>query len=103
MRETLLVRIHALGAALVDHALGVAQNDVLAFHSQANVVLGASDARGSGAIQHHANLADVLADHFQAVQQGRARDDRGAVLVIVKDRNLHRLSRSLRCRNTRAP
>jgi hypothetical protein len=35
---------------------------------------------------------DVLADHLQAVQDGGADDDRGAVLVVVEDRDLHALA-----------
>ena len=35
---------------------------------------------------------DVLADHLDAVQDGGADDDRGAVLVVVEDRDLHPLA-----------
>ena len=42
----------------------------------------------------HDQLAflDVLADDFQAVQDRGADDDRGAVLVVVEDRDLHPLA-----------
>ena len=38
------------------------------------------------------DLADVLADDAQAVEDRRADDDRGAVLVVVEDRDLHALA-----------
>jgi len=37
-------------------------------------------------------MLDVLADDLQAVQDGGADDDRGAVLVVVEDRDLHALA-----------
>jgi hypothetical protein len=36
------------------------------------------------------HVLDVLADDLEGVEQGRARDDRRPVLVIVEDRDLHR-------------
>ena len=38
------------------------------------------------------DLADVLADQFQAVEQRGGRDDRGAVLVVVEDRDVQPLA-----------
>ena len=38
---------------------------------------------------------DVLADVLQAVEDGRRGDDRGAVLVVVEDRDLHALAQLL--------
>ena len=35
------------------------------------------------------DLVDLLADDLQAVEHGGAGNDRGAVLVIVEDRNVH--------------
>ena len=50
------------------------------------------------------DLLDVLADDLQRVQHRRADDDRGAVLVVVEDRDLHALAqRCARRRSSPAP
>src|SRR5216117_2863454 len=52
---------------------------------------------GAGAREHDPNAPDVLLHQLQGVEQSRARDDRRAVLVVVKDwygeRVAQRLSR----------
>ncbi len=90
--KTLLIFVHPCGAAFVDHAFGVAEDDVLALHPQAHIVLGAGDAGGSGAIEDDAHFVDVLADDFESVQKCCAGDDGRPVLVVVEDGNLHRLA-----------
>ena len=55
--EALLVGIHALLAALVQDALGVAHQDVLAPHAQPDVVLRARDGAGAGAVENHTHFA----------------------------------------------
>ena len=57
--EALLVRVHALGAALVDHALDVAHDDVLAPHAQPHVVRGAGERRRARAAEHDLHLVDA--------------------------------------------
>ena len=42
--------VHAVGAALVDHALGVGEDDVLMRHAQRLDQFDAGDGRGTGAI-----------------------------------------------------
>src|SRR5277367_5236321 len=93
--EALFVGIHARGTALEDHSLGVTQNDIFAPHAETNVVLSACHAGSPRAVYHHADLADVLAYNFQPVKQRRARNNCSAMLVIVKDRNLHRFLQTL--------
>ena len=58
-------------------------------------MLGTGDAGRSGAVEHNAHLANVLAHNFQRIQQRRARDDRGSVLVVVEDGDLHGLAQRL--------
>ena len=53
------------------------------------------DRGGAGAREHDRDLADVLADDLERVEQRGAGDDRGAVLVVVEDRDLHRLPQRL--------
>jgi hypothetical protein len=52
----------------------------------------AGDARGAGAGGGQLDVLDLLADHFQCVEDRRADDDRGAVLVVVEHRDLHPLA-----------
>ena len=87
--EALLVRVHQLGAALVDHAGQVGDQDVLDREAEVDDQVQAGQGRGAGAGNHQLDVLDVLADVFQAVQDGRADDDGGTVLVVVEDRDLH--------------
>jgi hypothetical protein len=80
-----------IGALAVDHALGVADQDVLDLDAEADHDVEAGNRGRAGARDGHLDLTDVLADQFQAVEQGGARDDRGAMLVVVEDRNVHAL------------
>ncbi len=58
-------------------------------------MLGGGYRGGTGARKNHADLRDFLTDDFERVEKGSARDDRGSVLVVVEDRNLHRLPERL--------
>ena len=69
--------------------------NVLAAHAQLNVVFRAGNAGGAGAVEDHADLADVLAHHLHRVQQRRAGNDGRPVLIVVKHRNRHRLAQGL--------
>ena len=95
MAKLLLVGIHSFLAALVDDALGVNHSDVLALHAHADVVFGASDAGCASAIDHDFDLVHALACQLHRIRQGRAGDDRGAVLIVVEDGDLHRLLQRL--------
>ena len=95
LREAILVLVHASFAARVHHAFRVAENDVLALYSQPNIVLGTGDAGGPGTVEHHAHVANIFAHNFQSVQQSGAGDDRGSVLIVVENGNLHSLTERL--------
>ena len=53
-------------------------------------MLRARNAAGTRSVEQHLDLIDPLARDVQSVEQGRAGDDRSAVLVVVKDRDLQR-------------
>ena len=89
--EARLVGIHALLAARVDDALAVADDHVLARDAELDEKLEAGDRRGAGARARERNLLGLLADQTQAVEDRRVDADRGAVLVVVEDRNVHPL------------
>ena len=83
------------GAALVDHALGVAQDDVVV--RQAHALSSSTQAidGGAGAVDHHLDVFDVAAGQVQRVDQAGGGDDRGAVLVVMEDRDVHQLAQAL--------
>ena len=52
----------------------------------------APECGGPGAAHDQLDLRHILAENLQPVQEGRSDDDRRAVLIVVKDRNLHALA-----------
>ena len=52
----------------------------------------AGQRRRAGAGGDELDLGDVLADMLQRIEDRRADDDGGAVLVVVEDRDLHALA-----------
>jgi hypothetical protein len=79
-------------APVVDHAFGIANEDVLALHAEFHHQIEAGDRRGAGARDGQLHIADGLAHQFQPVQQRRGGDDRGTVLVIMEHRDLQPLA-----------
>ena len=45
--------------------------------------------RGAGAGGDELHILELLADELQPIEHRGADDDRGAVLVVMEDRNLH--------------
>ena len=88
-RVALLVLVHAVGAALVDDALRVGHQHVLGPHAQVHVQVGAGDARRARARDHDLHVLDLALGQLERVQERRRRDDRGAVLVVVEDGDVH--------------
>ncbi|MNS55454.1 hypothetical protein D3C72_882900 [compost metagenome] len=89
LREAFLVRVHQFRAALVDDAGQVGDVDVFEREAQVDDQVQAGQRRGARARHDQLAVLDFLADGFQAVQDGRADDDGGAVLVVMEDGNLH--------------
>ena len=87
--------VHALGAALVDHALGVAEDDVVGGEADRLEQLEAGDAGGAGAVAHELGRLDVAPGEIERVDQAGRRNDRGAVLVVVEHRNVEQLAQPL--------
>ena len=56
---------------------------------------GAGDRRRAGAVHHHLDVAELAAGQEAGVDQARGGDDRGAVLVVVEDRDVHPLLQRL--------
>ena len=87
--------IHAFLPAAIDDALGVAQDDVRGLEPDRLDQVETGDAGGSGAVADEARGLDVASGQMDGVDHPRGGDDRGAVLVVVKDGNVHHLAQAL--------
>ena len=90
-REGRLPLVHALLAAAVDDALGVAQDHVALGHAHGRQQLHAGDAGRARAVDDQLEFGDVAPGQLQRVQQPRGGDDGGAVLVVVEDGDVEQL------------
>ena len=87
--------VHSYGAAMIDHALGVAHHGVFVPHAHGLQQFQTGDSRRPGAVQHDAHVLDLLARQVQRVDQASRADDRGAMLIVMKDGNIHFLFQAL--------
>jgi hypothetical protein len=87
-----LVFVHQFGAAFVDHARQIGDPDVFARDAQLDQQTQTSQGRCACAGGDQLDFLGVFADDFEAVQNGRAHHDGGAMLVVMKDRDLHALA-----------
>src|SRR5262249_17813999 len=87
--------VHAFAAALVDHALGVAQNEVLGRESDRLEQFEAGDPGGAGAIAYEPRGPDIASGQVERIDQPGGRDDCGAVLVVMEDRNIEQFAQLL--------
>ena len=83
---------HVELSAFVNKALQVAKEDVLALHAQFEQHVQASDTGSAAAGGHDFDVGKILFRDAQGVCDARADDDGGAVLVVVKDGNVHPLA-----------
>ena len=67
---------------------------MLARKAQFDQQLQASQGRCTGARGHQLNLLQIFANHLDRIEQGRAHDDGGAVLVVVENRYFHALAQA---------
>ena len=87
--------VHALRAAAIDHALGVAQHDVARLEADRLDEIEAGDAGRAGAVADEPRGLDVAAGQLQGVDHAGGGDDRRAVLVVMEHRNVHQLAQPL--------
>ena len=69
--------------------LQVAEPDVLALHAQLEEHVQAGDSCRPAAGRHHLDVLERLFRHVKRVGSGRAHDDGGAMLVVVKHGDVH--------------
>ena len=87
--------VHAFLAAAIDDALGVAQDDVGGLEADRLDQVETGDARGARAVADEPRRLDVAAGEMHGVDHAGGGDDRGAVLIVVEDRNVHHLAQAL--------
>ncbi len=90
-RIAALVLVHLLRSPLIDDSRDVGEGHVFLAQAELDQQIHARQGGGAGTRGHQARLADVLADHPQPVEDRRRDHDRGAVLVVMEDRDPHAL------------
>ena len=94
-RKARLPLVHAVRAALVDHALGVAQDEILRAEADRPQQLQTGDAGGAGAVADELGGLDVAPGQIERIDQPGRGDDRGAVLVVMEDRDVEQFAQPL--------
>ena len=84
-----LPAVHLVDAALVGDAEAVGDPDVLVPGAERDQQVEAGKRRRARAGRDDLDVVDLLAGEFQPVEHRRRHDDRGAVLVVVEDRDVH--------------
>ena len=87
--------IHAFLTTAIDDAFRVAQNDVGGLEADRLDQVETGDAGGAGAIADKSRRFDVAPGQMHGVDHPRSGDDRGAVLIVMKDGNVHHLAQAL--------
>ena len=87
--------VHAIMATAIDDPLGVTQDDVGRFKPNRLDEVETGDAGGARAIADEAGRLDVPARQTDRVDHAGGGDDRRAMLVVVKNRNIHHLAQAL--------
>src|ERR1700733_6137968 len=87
--------IHALLTTAIDDAFRVAQDDVGGLESHRLDQVETSDAGGAGAVANEPRVLNVAPGQMHGVDHPRGGDDRGAVLIVMKDGNVHHLAQAL--------
>ena len=86
---THVMRIGMFDPAFVDHAADIADEDVFFLQAELAQQIEAGQRRRTRAGAHELQAAHLFFDDLQRVDDGGADDDRGAMLVVVHDRNIH--------------
>ena len=87
--------VHALAAAAIDDALGVAQDDVLGSKPIALISSRQAMPAAPAPLQTSRVVLMSRPVSWHGVDQAGRGDDRGAVLVVVEDRDVHQLAQAL--------
>lgn len=91
--ELPLLRVEVLAVGR-DDTPAVAQDHLLAPDAHDEEESGAGQCRGSGAVDDHAQVVQLLSGDLRGVEQGCRGDDRRAVLVVVHDGDVELLAQA---------
>ena len=87
--------VHALRTAAIDHALGVAENDIFRRKTNGLDQIKAGKAGRARAIAHQPCLLDVASGQLNGIEHTGGRNNGCAVLIIMKHRNRHQFAQTL--------
>ena len=76
----------------IEHAVLVGHQNIFVLHAQRDQHVQTSDARRAGAAGGKFHIGNIFPKHMQGVDYRRTNNDRGAMLVVVEDRDLHALA-----------
>ena len=89
MHKLDLVFIHQLGAAFIDYARQIGHKNIALRHAHFDEQAQTSKRRSTCARCDEFDLFQVFARDFDAIQNRSAHNDRRAVLVVMKNGDLH--------------
>src|SRR5690606_33630825 len=92
LRKPLQFRRHTFRTPLPDQTMDISHPDIVNGHTKVDHQVKASQRRSPRPGCHHFDGVNVFAYHLQAVDQRRRYGNGSAVLVVMKDRNLHALA-----------
>ena len=92
MHKLDLVFVHQFGAALIDHARQIGHKNIAFGHAHFDEQSKTSKRGSPCAGCDQFDFFQVFTRHFDAIQNRRAHHNRGAVLVIMKNGDLHALA-----------
>ena len=87
--------VHAVLTSLIDYALSVAHDDVGMRHAHGFDKLGTGNRGGPCAVAYDFNVFETPSGQVARIDKASGGDNSGAVLVIMKYRNVHFLAQRL--------
>ena len=94
-RVRALPLIHALDAATINHAFGVAERDIRRIKAERLGEIETCDAGGAGAVADEFRGFDVAPGQLQGIEHSRGRNDRRSMLIVMEDGNIHQFAQPL--------
>src|SRR3546814_13615317 len=81
--------VHAFGAALVDHALGIAEYDVVGLYAHRLSQFGTGDGGSARAVDDDLAVLHPASGDVDGVDEAGRGDDRGASLISMEPGKVH--------------
>ena len=91
-RVNRLPRIYGIGPAFVDDALGIGDDDVVAFGTETDEQVEAGERGCTGTCRRDLGTGDRFAGQFEPIQDSGSDNDGSPVLIVVEDGNGHPLA-----------